>query len=250
MRLMRSLKSLLIFVLLPLALFPALALGQGSTLTGSPVVSNGVGQPMAGATVAICSVNPGVFPTSLCSGANLVTTYTDSTVTVPCSGTLTALNNQGSPSVGSGCSNPGLTDGQGNAVAFAPPSPAVFWCEYSGSNTEGITATVCLFPSGSTGASITPTPSVNQIALWASGTQVQGLPALTYDGTTFTSTGSGGMASPSFNTVGFGAGIWTMTQGADMSSKCPVSSYCQQAPALIFNNWTETIPAAGPSRQR
>jgi hypothetical protein len=151
---MRSLKSL-VFVLF----CASLALGQGSTLTGSPVVSNGVGQPMAGATVAICSVNPGLFPTSLCSGTNLVTTYTDSTVTVPCTGTLTALNNQGAPSVGSGCSNPGLTDGEGNAVAFALASSAVSWCEYSGSNTVGIEVSVCLFPAAGTGPQIPGYPT-------------------------------------------------------------------------------------------
>ena len=244
---MRSLKSLFFF-----ALFSAIRVfGQGSTLTGSPVVSNGVGQPMAGATVAICSVNPGVFPTQLCSGPSLVTTYTDSTVTVPCTGTLTALNNQGAPSVGSGCSNPGLTDGQGNAVAFAPPSTGMFWCEYTGSNVEGIAVSVCLFPSGGgfTSVQINPTPAINQLALWLSGTLVQGLPTLTFDGTTFATTGSGGIASPSFNTVGFGAGIQSWTQGPDMSSRCTVNSYCLQAPALIFNTWTVTTEQAGPSRQ-
>jgi hypothetical protein len=117
--------------------------GQGSALSGTPVIVNGVGQPMAGVTVAVCTSYPGANPTSLCTGS-LATLYTDITVSVACSGTLTALNNQANPSVGSGCSNPGLSDGQGNVVAFS--NAGVDWCEYSGSNIIGIIVVVCPFP--------------------------------------------------------------------------------------------------------
>ncbi len=117
--------------------------GQGAALAGTPVITNGVGQPMAGVTVAICTAYPGASPTALCTGT-LATLYTDITITVACNGTLTALNNQSNPSVASGCSNPGLSDGQGNVVAFA--NPGVDWCEYTGSNIIGIQVVVCPFP--------------------------------------------------------------------------------------------------------
>ncbi len=145
---MRFLKYFLFGVL-----FSGAAFGQGAASAGNPVVVNGVGQPMAGVTVAICTTNPGASPTSLCSGANLATLYTDITITIPCTGTLTALNNQNSAAVGSGCSNPGLTDGQGNVVAFS--AAGTYWCEYTGSNIVDISVAVCPFPGNSgSGASL------------------------------------------------------------------------------------------------
>lgn len=136
--------------LLPLFLFvPIFALGQGSTAFGNPVVTNGIGQPIAGATVAICTANPGTAPVSLCT-STLATTYTDVAIGTPCSGTNKALNNQAAPSVGSGCSNPGLTDGLGNVIVFS--TSATYWCEYSGRGIVGIAVQLCVVPnSGGSG---------------------------------------------------------------------------------------------------
>src|SRR5271157_3720941 len=67
---------------------------------------------MAGASVAICTgSNPGTSPTP-CPA--LATTYTDQTLTTPCT------NNAPTPAVlyGAGCTNPGLTDSVGNAITF------------------------------------------------------------------------------------------------------------------------------------
>jgi hypothetical protein len=134
------LSALFLFASLPL-------FGQGAMSTGNPVATNGVGQPLGGLTVAICNANPGANPSSLCSGSELVPTFTDITLTTACSGTLTALNNQFSPTAGSGCSNPGLTDGQGNVIAFA--TAGIYWCEYSGAPLPSIQVAVCQFPTSS-----------------------------------------------------------------------------------------------------
>lgn len=144
---MRTLKLFLIASLL--ALLAPSAFAQGATSTGNPVVVNGVGQPMAGVTVAVCNSYPGAAPTSLCAGGSLATLYTDITLAHACTGTLQALNNFANPLVTSGCSNPGLTDGFGNVVAFS--SPGTYWCEYTGSNIIGIVVAVCQFGGGITG---------------------------------------------------------------------------------------------------
>lgn len=131
-------------------LFSGLAFGQGSIAAGHPVVTNGLGQPVPGASVAVCASNPGVAPTSVCT--NLATTFTDITDSVACSGTSKPLNNQANPTVGGSCSNPGFTDGRGNVVVFAAAS--TYWCEFYGRGIVGISVVPCIFPGvggGSTG---------------------------------------------------------------------------------------------------
>lgn len=123
-------------------LFSSLAFGQGSIVSGHPVVTNGVGQPIPGASVAVCSSNPGVTPTSVCP--NLATTFTDITDSTSCSGTNKPLNNQSNPTQGGSCSNPGFTDGHGNVVVFA--AAATYWCEYYGRGIIGIYVVPCIFP--------------------------------------------------------------------------------------------------------
>lgn len=140
-------------------LFSAFAFGQGSTVSGHPVITNGVGQPVPGATVAICSSNPGVLPTTPCT--NPAPTFTDITDTVSCSGTNKPLNSMSAPSVGANCSNPGFTDGRGNVVVFAPAG--TYFCEYYGRGIIGIYVVPCIFPgtgSGGGGGS-GPTLQVN-----------------------------------------------------------------------------------------
>ena len=159
--------SIIVFSLILLA--ASFARGQGGVSTGTPVATNGVGQPLAGLTVAICNANPGASPSSLCSGGALVQTYTDVTLAHTCTGTLTALNNQFSPTVQSGCSNPGLTDGLGNVVAFA--SPGTYWCEYQGNPLASIQVSVCVFDAGSgSGGTLTSV---------ATGAGLQGGPCMT-----------------------------------------------------------------------
>jgi hypothetical protein len=126
--------------------------GQGAVSTGPPVAVNGMGQPLAGITVAICNANPGQTPGALCGGLQLVPTFTDITDTYACTGTLTALNNQFNPTVTSGCSNPGLTDGQGNVVAFAAAGTQA-WCEYQGAPLSAIVVSNCSFGGGGGGGS-------------------------------------------------------------------------------------------------
>ena len=158
---MKRLLSILIPLLIAALPFPAF--GQGSTAFGNPVVTNGLGQPIAGATVAVCTANPGSAPTSLCTG--LATTYTDVTIGTPCTGTKQALNNQAAPSVGSGCSNPGLSDGVGNVIVFS--TSATYWCEYTGQGIIGIAVQLCVVPnSGGSGPGgavlVIPTLTQNQ----------------------------------------------------------------------------------------
>lgn len=137
--------------------FSVLAFGQGSVSTGVPVVINGVGQPQPQALVAICTAYSATAPC-----ASLATTYTDITVAHACTGTAQPLNNQSNPSAGSGCSNPGFTDGLGNVAAFA--SPGTYWCQYYGNNIT--TAVVpCIFPATGTGVAA---GSKGQIQIYSS----------------------------------------------------------------------------------
>lgn len=175
-------RLLFAFALLLAATF---AHGQGSVITGSPVATNGVGQPMAGITVAICNANPGATPGALCSGGALVSTFTDITLGTPCTGTLQALNNQFNPTAGAGCSNPGLTDGQGNVVAFA--TAGMFWCEYQGPPLSVIVVTVCPFP-GNGGGGGTPGGAPHSTQINSSGS-FAGIPAAA-SGFVFTAAGT------------------------------------------------------------
>lgn len=124
-------------------LFSLPAFGQGSSVSGNPVVINSSGQPIPGAIVAVCTTNPGTT-TPPC--ATLATTYTDITLSTPCSGVQgqQPLNNANMPSVGTGCSNPGLTDQLGNVVVYAPGGSSYF-CQYYGPN-MATTVLPCIFP--------------------------------------------------------------------------------------------------------
>jgi hypothetical protein len=136
--------TLLVCLIVFLSIF---CLGQGSVSTGAPVVVNGLGQPLSGASVAICTSNPG---TTAPPCSSLALTYTDITLGHACTGTAGTqpLNNQLNATVGTGCSNPGLTDGLGNAAAFS--SAGTYWCQYYGPT---ITTSVvpCIFPASGTG---------------------------------------------------------------------------------------------------
>jgi hypothetical protein len=116
------------------------AFGQGSIATGNPVAVNPAGQPLPSTTVAVCSTYSATVPC-----ASLATIYTDITLSVACSGVAGTqpLNNSSNPTVGTGCSNPGLTDGLGNVVAYS--NSGTYWLQYYGSN---ITTTIfpVIFP--------------------------------------------------------------------------------------------------------
>lgn len=146
-------KLLLVLVLLAAA---APAFGQGFGFTGSPVI-NGVGQPIAGASVAITSTNPcGTSPTYVnCNGsaqgryrgttppAGLVTLYTDITAATP-------------------TTNPLTTDPFGNWTAYTATG-GTFWITVYGTR---IAAQVSLFTVSGNGACggncIVTLPSGNQ----------------------------------------------------------------------------------------
>lgn len=116
----------------------ALSFGQGTAAAAIPITINQSGAPIPSVLVTVCTTNPG---TGACPVK--ATTYTDITIGTACSGTLKALNNLASPSVGSGCSNPGFSDGLGNVLVFA--AAGANWCQFSGS---GLTtySQPCIFP--------------------------------------------------------------------------------------------------------
>src|ERR1700722_3357071 len=101
------------------------AWGQGSISTGPPVAVNGLGQPLPGALVAICTANPGLTPVPPCT-ATLATTYTDITLTTQCTGAsgTQPLSNPGG--AGGTCSNPGFVDSKGNVLGYAVSG--TYWC--------------------------------------------------------------------------------------------------------------------------
>ena len=138
---MKSLKFLFLLFLLGTGLFfvTPKTFGQVGSPTSVPVVANGVGQPIAGATVGICASYPGASPSAACGDP--ITTYTDGTMSVQCTGTNKPLNNLPDPSTGSGCSNPGKSDGLGNVIAFG--ASGYYWCEYSGQSIIGIVVQPC-----------------------------------------------------------------------------------------------------------
>lgn len=125
------------------------AFGQASLGTGNPVVTNGLGQPIPGATVAVCTTNPGSPSTGNCSGSTLATTFTDVTGAHACTGSAQPLNNSSSPTVGSGCSNPGFVDGMGNVVVYS--GAGQYWCEEYGGGIVGISVVPCIFPATTSG---------------------------------------------------------------------------------------------------
>lgn len=106
-----------------LTLLSSFAFGQA--ITGAPVVVNQNGSPLGSAMVGVCTTNPG---SGICPV--YATLYTDNNLSVACTGVNVHLNNISSPTVGSGCSNPGHTDFQGNVVAFA--AVGFYWCQYKG----------------------------------------------------------------------------------------------------------------------
>lgn len=130
---------------LVLLIFSALAWGQGSVSTGSPIAIDQRGRILQNALVAICTNYPGLTPSPPCGegGNSLVTIYTDISLSHACSGPAgSPLNNVGAPTVGAGCSNPG-TPINANVEAYAPSG--VYWCEFYGS---GLVTKVqaCMFP--------------------------------------------------------------------------------------------------------
>lgn len=123
---------LLSLVAIALAVFAltigdAYAHGQGAAAAGPPVIINQSGAPVPSVLVTICTTDPG---TGTCSVR--VPTFTSITLGTACSGTLQLLNNSGSPGVGSGCSNPGFSDGLGNVIVYA--AAGAYFCQYSGTS--------------------------------------------------------------------------------------------------------------------
>lgn len=144
----------------------ALAFGQGTAAAAIPITINQSGAPIPSVLVTVCTTNPG---TGACPVK--VTTYTDITLGTACSGTLKALNNLSAPSVGSGCSNPGFSDGLGNVMVFAAAGAS--WCQFSGS---GLTtySQPCIFPFASVGSLawqniIGPGPSTTLLQMGSGG---------------------------------------------------------------------------------
>lgn len=113
----------IIRLLIAVAVFSGLTWGQNGSYVGFPIQTP-TGEAIAGATVALCSA----LPTSVtpCGGSTLQATYSDVTL-----GNACALNPvQLGPTSGSGCTNPGLTDGYGMARLFVnrtTGSPAGFF---------------------------------------------------------------------------------------------------------------------------
>lgn len=85
-------KRLFLFLAL---LFPSLAFAQGGMLTGNIVVISSSGRPVAGATVTVCNIADNGVPCT-----QTVSIFQDPALTIP-------------------AANPGVTDGNGNFVAFA-----------------------------------------------------------------------------------------------------------------------------------
>jgi hypothetical protein len=75
--------------------FPSLALAQGGLLTGNITVISSSGRPVAGATVTVCNIADNGVPCT-----QTVSIFQDPALSIP-------------------AANPGVTDGNGNFVAFA-----------------------------------------------------------------------------------------------------------------------------------
>ena len=137
--------------------------------SAGPVVNN-AGQPVP-ATIIVCAVaTPGTNPPLDC--ATRVATYTDATLSVPC--TLPSLSSSftAGPISGVGCTNPGTTDSRGNYSIYAnPPSfPNIYYAEIYG---YAITTYIMPFTTGGGGSgggaaitfSETPGGAVNGVNL-------------------------------------------------------------------------------------
>jgi hypothetical protein len=108
-----------------LSLMPSLALGQGSLQVFA--VQSPTGNAIAGATVALCSGLP--TQATPCGTTSLQQTYTSITEGAECTLNPTTLG----PLYGTGCTNPGLTDGQGMAHIYAAPSNSIYYYQAYGS---------------------------------------------------------------------------------------------------------------------
>lgn len=131
----------------------------GQAITGLPTVVNQNGSPLGSALVGVCTTNPG-------SGACPVYAilYTDNTLSISCTGINVSLNNVSNPSIGSGCSNPGHTDYQGNVIAFT--TTGLYWCQYKGT---GLTTYSQPCPtSGSSGSGVSFS-TAGQGFFWSNG---------------------------------------------------------------------------------
>lgn len=238
--------------------------GQGSLATGNPVVTNGIGQPLAGATVAICTANPGVSPVIAGCPSTLATTYTDITDSVSCTGIggVQPLNNLAAPSVGSGCSNPGLTDSGGNVVAFSGAS--TYWCEYYGQGIIGIKVIPCIFPSNVGGSNLSSPPAIGNTTpnigaftgLNANGTYSPTFYGAKCDGVTddtaafasaLTAAASGGVIAVPASTAGcYLASALTISSNSVTLRGVGWSYGAQQAPStLLFAAGVNGIVASG-----
>jgi len=137
-------------------LLSALAFGQGGAFAGSPVI-NGVGQPIANASVAISTANPcGTSPSyANCSGepqgiytgatppASLATIYTDITI-------------------GTATSNPIVTDPLGNWTVYA--TPGVYWATIYGYQIVPQVQIIVVSAGSSGGGGSVGPGTINQIA--------------------------------------------------------------------------------------
>jgi hypothetical protein len=126
------------------------------------IVFSRVGQPLAGASVAICTQDPGVTPIPC---THLATTYSDITLGSQCLGT-------GAITYGTGCSNPGITDGFGNYIIYADAGQ-ILWAQISGPRiTTYVVPFVMPGGSGSGGSGTVGPGTLNQIAKFTSTTNV------------------------------------------------------------------------------
>lgn len=92
------------------ALFSTLAIAQASY--APVVIQTPTGQAIAGASVALCTSQP--TTATPCGGSSLQQTYTDITLSAACQLNPSILG----PMNGSGCTNPGLTNGYGVAGIY------------------------------------------------------------------------------------------------------------------------------------
>ena len=129
------------------------AFGQGGVATAVPTITNTRGEPVPYAQVAVCGSNPGPLPLTVCNG-NFAALYTDITLTTACQINVTPI----APISGTGCTNPGKSDGLANVVAFA--TPGQYWCEFSGGSITRPMVLPCVFPSGG-GASLNCPAALN-----------------------------------------------------------------------------------------
>lgn len=226
-------KRIIIIIAFTLQLQVVLVFGQGSVSTGQPVAVNQNGVPLGNTLVTICTTNPysGTCITPL-------TTYTDITLTYPCSGSFVKLNNASNPTITTGCSNPGYTDSLGNVVAFG--ATGVYWCQYSGS-TFATSTQVCVFPGTGTGGTGTPGGLNTQIQVNVLGA-FGGYSGLTFNPNTsvFAVPGAlnavGNISALSYTGTGSTASVIGYTQGPTSAGIPPcgiANTQCVQAPTIV-----------------